>query len=416
MRILYTLLLYLASPFVLALLAWRARRQPGILRHLAERFGHYAPAPQAPIIWLHAVSVGETRAAEPLVRVLQARHPQCRILLTHMTPTGRETGATLFGGRVERCYLPFDFPGAVARFLDHFQPRAGIIMETEIWPNLIHAGRARAIPLYLVNARLSGKSHAGYRRFATLVRESLSGFTAVAAQSPEDARRLAALGARDVRVTGNLKFDITLPPDQLELGRRLRRGFGEARPVLLAASTREGEEALLLDSLAGIAVPGLLTVVVPRHPQRFDEVARLLEARGARYQRRSADAATDPATRVVLGDSMGEMFAYYAACDVAFIGGSLVPQGGQNLIEACAAGKPVLIGPSTFNFAEAAELAIEAGAAIQVADPAALGREAQRLLLDRDAARRMSQAGTAFAGAHRGATARVLELIRLRDQ
>ncbi|HEY7743994.1 MAG TPA: glycosyltransferase N-terminal domain-containing protein, partial [Burkholderiales bacterium] len=242
MRFLYTLLLYLLSPFALAFLAWRARRQPGILGHVAERFGHYAPAPQAPLIWLHAVSVGETRAAEPLVRALQARHPQCRILLTHMTPTGRETGATLFGGRVERCYLPFDFPGAVARFLDHFQPRAGIVMETEIWPNLIHAGRARAIPLYLVNARLSEKSHAGYRRFATLVRESLAGFAAVAAQSEDDARRLAALGAGEVRVTGNLKFDITLPPDQLELGRRLRRGFGEARPVLLAASTREGEE------------------------------------------------------------------------------------------------------------------------------------------------------------------------------
>jgi 3-deoxy-D-manno-octulosonic-acid transferase len=414
MRFLYTLLLYFLSPFALAFLAWRARGQPGIFRHVGERFGYYAPAPQAPLIWLHAVSVGETRAAEPLVRALQARHPQCRILLTHMTPTGRETGATLFGGRVERCYLPFDFPGAVARFLDHFHPRAGIVMETEIWPNLIHAGRARAIPFYLVNARLSGQSHAGYRRFAGLVRESLGAFAAVAAQSEDDARRLAALGAKEVRATGNLKFDITLPPDQLELGRLLRHGFGEARPVLLAASTREGEEALLLDALEAIAVPGLLAVVVPRHPQRFDEVARLLEARGVRYQRRSANAVTGPGTRVVLGDSMGEMFAYYAACDVAFIGGSLVPLGGQNLIEACAAGRPVLIGPSIFNFAEAAELAIEAGAAIQVADPAALAREAMRLLLDREAARRMSQAAAAFAGAHRGATARVLELIKLR--
>jgi 3-deoxy-D-manno-octulosonic-acid transferase len=414
MRFLYTLLLYLASPFVLVLLAWRARRQPGILRHVAERFGHYAAAPPAPLIWLHAVSVGETRAAEPLVRALQARHPQCRILLTHMTPTGRETGATLFGGRVERCYLPFDFPGAVARFLDHFRPLAGIVMETEIWPNLIHAGRARALPIYLVNARLSEESYAGYRRFAGLVRECLGGFAAVAAQSEEDARRLAALGAAAVRVTGNLKFDVAPPPDQLERGRALRREFGEARPVLLAASTREGEEALLLDALEGIAVPGLLTVIVPRHPQRFDEVARLLEARGVRYQRRNASAATDPGTRVVLGDSMGEMFAYYAACDVAFIGGSLVPLGGQNLIEACAAGKPVLIGPSVFNFAEAAELALHAGAAIQVPDPAALAREAARLLLDRDAVRRMSQAALAFAGAHRGATARVLELIKLR--
>jgi 3-deoxy-D-manno-octulosonic-acid transferase len=333
-----------------------------------------------------------------------------------MTPTGRETGETLFGGRVERCYLPYDFPGAVARFLDHFRPRAGIVMETEIWPNLIRAGRARSIPLYLVNARLSEKSFAGYRRFAGPVRESLAGFAAVAAQSADDARRLTALGAVNARSIGNVKFDVAPPPDQLELGRALRRGFGAARPILLAASTREGEEALLLDALEGIAAPGLLTVIVPRHPQRFDEVARLLAARGIRYQRRSASAVTAPDTRVVLGDSMGEMFAYYAACDVAFVGGSLLPLGGQNLIEACAVGKPVLIGPSTYNFAQAAELALHAGAAIQVPDPAALAREARRLLGDPDAARRMSQAALAFASAHRGATARVLELITLQDR
>jgi 3-deoxy-D-manno-octulosonic-acid transferase len=331
-----------------------------------------------------------------------------------MTPTGREAGETLFGGRVERCYLPFDMPGAVARFLDHFRPRAGIVMETEIWPNLIRAARARSIPLYLVNARLSEKSRAGYQRFAGLVRESLAGFAAVAAQSEDDAGRLAALGARSTRVTGNLKFDVSPPPDQLELGRLLRRGFGVSRPVLLAASTREGEEALLLVALAAIAVPGLLTVIVPRHPQRFDEVAKLLEARGIRYQRRSTRAVAEPETRVMLGDSMGEMFAYYAACDVAFIGGSLVPLGGQNLIEACAAGKPVLIGPSTYNFTEATEFAIRAGAAVQVPDAAALAREAQKLLLDPGAARRMSQAAAAFADAHRGATARVLDIIKLR--
>jgi 3-deoxy-D-manno-octulosonic-acid transferase len=416
MRFLYTFLLYLLWPFALALLAWRGRRGPGALRHVRERFGYYAAAPDAPLIWLHAVSVGETRAAEPLVRALQARHPQCRILLTHMTATGRETGETLFGGRVVRCYIPFDFPGAAARFLDHFRPRAGIFMETEIWPNLLRAAGERSLPLYLVNARLSEKSFTSYRRFAGLVRASLTAFTAVAAQSREDARRLSALGARDVRVTGNLKFDVTPPPDQLELGRTLRQGFGTARPVLLAASTREREEALLLDAFEGVAVPGLLIVIVPRHPQRFDEVARLLEARGIRYQRRSAHAATAPDTRVVLGDSMGEMFAFYAACDVAFIGGSLVPLGGQNLIEACAAGKPVLIGPSSYNFAEAAALATEAGAAIQVPDPDALAREAERLLRDTSAAGCMSEAALAFANAHRGATARVLELIKLQDQ
>lgn len=415
MRFLYTLLLYLLLPYALARLAWRARRQPGYLRNVAERFGHYAAVPEAPFIWLHAVSVGETRAAEPLVRELQAKFPQHRILLTHMTPTGRETGETLFGGRVERCYLPYDYPGAVARFLDHFRPRAGIVLETEIWPNLIRAGCARSIPLYLVNARLSEKSYSGYRRFAGLVRESLAGFAAVAAQSEDDARRFTALGAGEVRVTGNVKFDVAPPPEQLELGQALRRGFGEARPVLLAASTREGEEVLLLEALAGIASTGLLTVIVPRHPQRFDEVARLLEARGVRYQRRSANAVIAPEIRVVLGDSMGEMFAYYAACDVAFIGGSLLPLGGQNLIEACAVGKPVLIGPSTYNFADAVELAVQAGAATQVPDPAALAREAGRLLRDPATAQRMSQAALAFASAHRGATARVLELVRLQD-
>jgi 3-deoxy-D-manno-octulosonic-acid transferase len=416
MRFLYTLLLYLAWPFALALLAWRARRQPGNLRHVAERFGYYPVAPAAPLIWVHAVSVGETRAAEPLVRSLQSRHPHCRILLTHMTPTGRETGETLFGGRVTRCYLPFDLPGAVARFFDHFQPRAGIVMEMEIWPNLIRAGHARSIPLYLVNARLSEKTYASYRWFAGLMHESLSAFTAVAAQSEEDARRLTALGARDARVTGNLKYDVAPPRNQLERGRALRRRLGESRPILLAASTREGEEALLLDALEMISVPGLLTIIVPRHPQRFDEVAGLLDARGVRYQRRSANAAAAPETQVVLGDSMGEMFAYYAACDVAFIGGSLVPLGGQNLIEACVVGKPVLIGPSTYNFAEAVELAMRAGAAIQVADSAALAGEAGRLLGDPGAAQRMSQAALAFANAHRGATTRVLDLIQLQER
>ena len=412
-RLLYTLLLYLLLPYVLLRLAWRARRQSGYLEHVSERFGRYVQLPDGPFIWAHAVSVGETRAAEPLVRALRARYPQYRILLTHMTPTGRETGAALFGEDVVRCYLPYDYPGAVARFLDHFRPRAGILMETEIWPNLIHASRARSIPLYLVNARLSAKSYAGYERFPGLVRESLAGFMAVAAQSQDDAQRLSALGAGNVQVTGNVKFDVDPPPAQLDLGRTLRRGFGDTRPVLLAASTREGEEELLLEALPGESVMGLITVIVPRHPQRFDEVARLLEARRIRYQRRSENAAIAPDTHAVLGDSMGEMFAYYAACDVAFIGGSLLPFGGQNLIEACAVGRPVLIGPSTYNFAEAAELAVQTGAAIQVPDAAALAREAGRLLRDPAAAEHMARAALAFANAHRGATARVLELIQL---
>ena len=411
-RFLYTLLIYLLLPYVFLRLAWRARRQRGYLEHVAERFGYYSQDVIFPVVWVHAVSVGETRAAEPLIRALRGRYPEHRVLLTHMTPTGRETGEAIFGDDVIRCYLPYDYPGAVARFLRHFHPRAGILMETEIWPNLIHAGREHGVPLYLVNARLSEKSSSRYQRFPWLARESLAGFAAIAAQSEDDAQRLVALGAGNVRVTGSIKFDVEPPPAQLELGRAWRRDFGRNRPVLLAASTREGEEALLLDELAHMDVPGLLTVIVPRHPQRFDEVERLLEARGVRFQRRSASAAVSADIRVVLGDSMGEMFAYYAACDVAFIGGSLLPLGGQNLIEACSVGKPVLIGPSTYNFAEATELAMQAGAALQVPDAQALAREAGRLLRDPAAAERMARAALAFASAHRGATTKVMAMLK----
>jgi 3-deoxy-D-manno-octulosonic-acid transferase len=411
MRRFYTFGLFLLLPWALLHLLLRARRQRGYLEHVAERFGRYAQSADGPRIWVHAVSVGETRAAEPLIEALRGRYPRHRILLTHMTPTGREAGEQLFGEEVTRCYLPYDFPGAVARFLDHFRPRAGMVMETEIWPNLIHACRERGIPCYLVNARLSEKSFARYRWFPQLVRESLGELTAIAAQTEDDAQRLTALGAREVRVTGSVKFDIAPPAGQLELGRALRRGFGDTRPVLLAASTRDGEEELLLEQLPQLAVPGLLTVIVPRHPQRFEEVAELVRRRGLKLQRRSENAAIAAHTQVVVGDSMGEMFAYYAACDVAFVGGSLLPFGGQNLIEACAAGKPVLIGPSTYNFAEAVQGAVAAGAAIQVGDAAALAREARRLLLDGDATRRMGEAGLAFANAHGGATEKVLEML-----
>jgi 3-deoxy-D-manno-octulosonic-acid transferase len=408
----YTLLLYLLLPRVLWHLLWRARRQPAYLSRIPERFGYYGPRTAQPLIWVHAVSVGETRAAEPLVRALQKQYPTHRVLLTHMTPTGWESGERLFGDGVLRCYLPYDFPGAVARFLDRFRPSMGLLMETELWPNLIHACRKRSIPLYLVNARLSEKSYARYRRFPGLTRLSLGELTAIAVQTPDDAQRLTALGAGNMAITGNLKFDIEPPAAQLALGRSWRERYGPGRPVLLAASTREGEEQMLLAHFNRLEMPDVLLIIVPRHPQRFDEVAALIERNGLRYQRRSADAPVEPETRVLLGDSMGEMFAYYAACDVAFVGGSLLPFGGQNLIEACAAGKPVLCGPHTYNFSEAAENAVAAGAALRVANPDGLMREAQRLLTDAGEAKRMGEAGLAFSKTHQGATQRVLELVR----
>jgi len=410
----YTLLLFALIPAALFHLWWRARRQPGYLRHVGERFGRYAFEIRQPVIWIHAVSVGETRAAEPLVMALAERHPDHRILLTHTTPTGRATGEQLFGDRVERAYLPYDLPFAVARFLDRFRPDIGVIVETELWFNLAHACSKRGVPLLLVNARLSERSARGYARLAHLTKEALRSLCGVGAQTESDAARLEALGAPVVEVTGNLKFDVAPAPAMAALALELRRMFGAGRPILLAASTREGEEPIVLDALARLAIPHTLLVIVPRHPQRFDEVAQLLDARGLGWQRRSRGEPVPAATQVVLGDTMGEMSAYYGACDVAFIGGSLLPLGGQNLIEACAVGTPVLVGPHTFNFAEAATLAEAAGAAIRVADASQLATEAARLLTDPSLRARMRAAATRFAAAHRGATAKTVRLIETR--
>ena len=416
MRLIYTLLIRLAAPLVLLRLWWRARRQPQYLQHVGERFGYFGgsgathAASHPALIWLHAVSVGETHAAEPLVHALRVHYPDHRILLTHMTPTGRAAGEALFGSAVMRCYLPYDFPGAVARFLDCFAPSVGILMETEIWPNLVQVCKARATPLYLVNARLSEKSFARYQHVGTLTTDTLRALTAIAAQSADDARRFEALGATSVAITGNLKFDVAPSGVHRALGEHLRESFG-ARRVLLAASTREGEELLLINNKLH-ELFGTLLVIVPRHPQRFDAVAALLDQHHIRYQRRSANAPVHPDTRVLLGDSMGEMVAYYAACDVAFIGGSLLPFGGQNLIEACAVGKPVLIGPHTHNFAEATERAVAAGAAVRVMDAADLQRKAAALLDNPKVTERMSVAALAFSGEHRGATQKLLDLIR----
>jgi 3-deoxy-D-manno-octulosonic-acid transferase len=426
-RLLYTLAIHALLPWALLHLLWRARRQPEYLRHWGERFGCYGetvagvtPARPAgstlgvPTFWIHAVSVGETRAALPLVAALRTRYPGCRILLTHMTPTGRATSVDLLGDTVERVYLPYDTPWAMRRFLRHFRPTLGLVMETELWPNLIAACGKANLPLLLVNARLSEKSARRYARWPALTRGALQGLQAIAASGAADAERLRALGAAAVAVLGNMKFDIDPPAAQLALGLQFRERIGP-RQVFLCASTREGEEALILDAWlkkvgAGDTVNPLL-VLVPRHPQRFDEVARLAAARGLALQRRSDAQPVAAQTQVWLGDSMGEMFAYYAAADLAFVGGSLLDFGSQNLIEPCAVGAPVLIGPSTFNFAEAAQAALAAGAARQVADATVLVDRALALLGDPPARAAMGAAGRTFSAEHRGATRRSLALI-----
>jgi 3-deoxy-D-manno-octulosonic-acid transferase len=417
MRRLYSVAWWIALPLILSRLWWRGRKEPGYRRHLAERLGFYGSAPRpaqdGDAIWIHAVSVGETRAAEPLVTALLAQYPRCTILLTHMTPAGRATGASLFGGqpRVRQCYLPYDTGWMTARFLRHFAPRACVLMETEVWPNMMAQCAARRVPVALVNARLSERSLKKALRLGRLMQDAARAIDIVAAQTEADAARLRQTGATNVQVTGSIKFDIVPPPAAVAQGRALREAIGPRR-VLLCASTRDGEEALILDACKAVPLEGVLLVIVPRHPQRFDDVARAIEAHGLQLVRRSRmQAAVAPDVDVVLGDSMGEMFAWYAACDVAFIGGSLLPLGGQNLIEACASGKPVLAGPHTFNFAAITQDAISAGAARRVCDAGDMLAQALQLLHSDTLREEMGAAALRFATQHRGATERTLKLL-----
>ena len=413
-RSIYSLLFYLAQPLVWMRLAWRARKQPEYLQHTGERYGCYRQVRPDRLLWLHAVSVGETRAAEPLIKALLDAYPDHSLLMTHMTPTGRAVGAELIGKlgpRLIQAYLPYDLPDACGRFLEHFRPRLGLLMETEIWPNLIAAATRRNIPMLLVNARLSAKSQGGYQRLLPLIRPALEKLASVAAQTPADGERLKSIGAGDVRVTGNLKFDVSPAPEKLQCGADWRRALGN-RPVWLSASTREGEEPFILDAFSRIDLPGLLLLLVPRHPQRFNEVAAMIDERKLRFCRRSAGAFPDAETRVWLGDSMGEMPSYFVAADISLIGGTLLPFGGQNLIEAAACGCPVLVGPHTFNFAQATEDALACGAALRVSDATQAAERVKALLLDAGALRTMHDAAINFSQEHRGATARTVALVK----
>jgi 3-deoxy-D-manno-octulosonic-acid transferase len=411
----YSLIWWLVLPLVLLRLWWRGRNEPGYRSHLAERLSLYAPVPPSPLIWVHAVSVGETRAAEPLIRRLLSDYPSHQVLLTHMTATGRETGQQLFDdeSRVFQAYLPYDTLMLTQRFCAHFRPQLGVLMETEVWPCLIHACRRAAIPITLVNARLSQRSLRRAQRFSGLLGAAARKLDCVAAQTEADATRLRAMGVQQVLVTGSLKFDIDPPADRLAQGRDWRSRWGN-RPVLLCASTREGEERLLLDAMVSTSLPEhFLVLIVPRHPQRFDEVANLIDERGFRWMRRSAWQSENLPSdvNVVLGDSMGEMFAYYAASDIAFIGGSLLPLGGQNLVEALSCGKPAIVGPHTFNFAQITEDAIEFGVAVRINDADDLFTHLSEWLEDTSGLHDTSERASQFTQLHRGATEKTLRLL-----
>ena len=413
-KIVYSLLMTLVALLLPLKLLWRGLKQPEYRQHVRERYGYYTQTVTAPLIWVHCVSVGETRATQPLIHALLEQYPQHQILITHGTPTGRDTGRQLFSqhitqGRVLQAYLPVDTPGASKRFLAHFKPVLGLLMETELWFHVIDQATRQHIPVALLSARLSAKSAAGYARLGSLTRQGLQQLALVAAQTAADAERLQALGAPHPIICGNLKFDVTPPADSAAKGAALRQLIGQDRTVLMAASTREGEESLILDAVQGTDV---LTLLVPRHPQRFAEVESLLKSRGLRYVLRTELVQPLNAdVQVVLGNSMGEMYTYYAASDFAVMGGSLQPLGGQNLIEAAAMGVPTILGPHMFNFTQVAQAAVLADAAVQLKEVSELHGMIAALAKDKVKVRTMAEAAKGFTLQHRGTTERLMMAI-----
>lgn len=416
-RTLYTLLFHLGLPLLALRLYLRARKAPAYGRRLGERFAFRLPAMRKGGIWVHAVSVGESIAAAPMVRALLKAYPELPITLTCMTPTGSERIRALFGDepRVQHCYLPYDLPWAAGRFLDHVQPRLGVIMETELWPNHIHQCARRGIPVALANARLSERSARGYGRFARLTRPMLAEMSLIAAQTEVEAQRFLALGARTgcVQVTGSIKFDLKIDEHLVSRAQALRQQWAAAsRPVWIAASTHDGEDALVLQAHRQLLqVHGdALLILVPRHPERFEAVHALCSQQFATV-RRSTGLPVLAQTQVLLGDTMGELLFLYALADMAFVGGSLVPTGGHNPLEPAALALPVLMGPHVFNFLEISAMLREAGGLQQVDDAQGLAGAVQRLVELPQDARRMGEAGLEVMKANQGALERLLRAL-----
>jgi 3-deoxy-D-manno-octulosonic-acid transferase len=417
LRFLYLLAVYLAAPVVSALLLWRGLRDRSYWRNFGERFGFGARlSPDG--VWLHAVSVGEVQACAALVSALSRRHPALPLTVTTFTPTGSARARALFGNLAQVRYVPYDLPGAVRRFFRRVQPRLAVIFETELWPNLYRECARRRVPLVLASARISARSVSRYQRLGTLFRETLARTALVAAQGTGDAERFRSLGAdpANTHVTGNIKFDFELPEGLAARGAGLRAQYAPDRPLWVAGSTHGGlEEQAVLEAQQRVREvhPGALLVLAPRHPPRFDEVAGALHAAGINFVRRSASAGdgTDAACAVLLLDSLGELLDFYAAADVSFVGGSLVPIGGHNLLEPAALGVPILVGPDNSNGEEIARLLIARGAAEVVHDAAELGTRVTALLGDTAARERMGAAGRASVDSNRGALEKLLSLI-----
>ncbi|WP_323161972.1 lipid IV(A) 3-deoxy-D-manno-octulosonic acid transferase [Pseudomonas fluorescens] len=423
-RTLYTALFYLGLPLVAIRLWLRSRKAPAYAKRIGERFSYGMPILQPGGIWVHAVSVGESIAAAPMIRALLQRYPQLPITVTCMTPTGSERIQALFANepRIQHCYLPYDLPCAAARFLDRVQPKLAVIMETELWPNHIHQCGKRGIPVALANGRLSERSAKGYGRFSKLTAPMLAEMSLFAVQTEAEAQRFRDLGARPetVDVTGSIKFDLTIDPQLLQRAAELRGQWqAQERPVWIAASTHEGEDEVVLDAHRRLLAnhPDALLILVPRHPERFNSVFELCQREGFATVRRSTGASVDAQTSVLLGDTMGELLFLYALADSAFVGGSLVANGGHNLLEPAALAKPVISGPHLFNFLDIAAQLRSAGALAEVDDAEGLATEVQRLFeLPRDA-QRMAEAGLSVMRRNQGALQRLLDgLGRLIDR
>ncbi|HNR22189.1 MAG TPA: lipid IV(A) 3-deoxy-D-manno-octulosonic acid transferase [Steroidobacteraceae bacterium] len=415
MRLLYLTAVYLLAPLVGAAMLLRGFRDRSYWMNFSERFGFGTVEQEGRCLWVHAVSVGEVQASAALVRALRERYPDLPLVVTTVTPTGAQRARALFEGIAHVRYVPYDLPGAVRRFFDRVRPRVAIILETELWPNLYHECGRRGVPLVLASARISPRSIGRYRHLAALFREALANGIVIAAQSPADAARFRHIGANPLRthVMGNIKFDFALPEAAAERGAAIRREHAAGRPIWVAGSTHAREEDILLAAHRRVLTshPDALLLLVPRHPSRFAEVRGWLERQGVRFASRSRAEQCQPDTSVYLGDTLGELVILYAAGDVAFVGGSLVPIGGHNLLEPAALGLPLLTGPHTFNAEDIAQLLISAGAAEIVTDADALGARVAELFADEAARRRIGATGKSLVEANRGALSRLLALL-----
>jgi len=415
MRKLYSLLIYLITPLVLLYLVFRGIRSSAYMKRWSERFAFFDAPENTGGIVVHAASMGEVNAASTLIRKLLQRYPQFPLCLTTLTPTGSDRVRTLFADTVFHVYAPLDLPGAVERFYDRVQPRLLIIMETEIWPNLYYGAASRNIPILIANARISRKSVDAYRRFSKLTGAVLQLASHIAAQSPQDASRLIEIGAleRQLQMTGNLKFDVNLPPSLTEQGESIRLAWGTDRLVLLAGSTHEGDEGPLLQAFKSLleTFPQALLVLVPRHPERFGRAAQLARSFGLRVSMRSDGVSCPRSTQCFVIDSMGELLRYYAACDVAFVGGSIDTVGGQNVLEPAALAKPVLVGPHTFNFEEITRQLIDCHAALRIQDAGELEEAVRRLFREPELRDRMGLAGLNLVKSGQGALSATLEIV-----